>query len=336
MRKLLTFIAFFAFSFDFLNAGNTGIFFEETDLILPQGTGNSKRKPISKPDICGDDELLYPGDLDDDWVCDCRPAFVYHPDYDRCYALHRQGPCQSGEHLVLKNGTKVPQCERNTCRRDNEVKFKGRCHTLGKRGPCQNIFTAEVVEVNETTLELGCVKTRIFPVQLNTRFTDTFEINGCKKGTKKLQKICEKRNVQFWLAPEMCGENKLLYKLPNEDERHCDCKTGFIYHNETDSCYQAHLQGPCSKGQVFVLENDVGVCKPSTSSCKGPKEVKFNKKCVEIGSTGSCTNGAIVGVNAETYEIDCVAPLEESKPGTVLDSVSNCPKGNKRNMENKC
>lgn len=28
-----------------------------------------KRKPISKPDICGDDELLYPGDLDDDWVC---------------------------------------------------------------------------------------------------------------------------------------------------------------------------------------------------------------------------------------------------------------------------
>lgn len=51
------------------------------------------------------------------------------------------------------------------------------------------------MEVNETTLELGCVKTRRLPTQLNTRFTEILEINGCKKGSKKEDRICEKKNV---------------------------------------------------------------------------------------------------------------------------------------------
>lgn len=57
------------------------------------------------------------------------------------------------------------------------------------------IWTAEVVEVNETTLELGCVKTRVFPTLLHTRFTDILEIHGCKKGSKKEQRICEQDTV---------------------------------------------------------------------------------------------------------------------------------------------
>lgn len=68
-------------------------------------------------------------------MCDCRPTYVYHPDHDKCYALYRQGPCARGEHLLLKDGSKVPQCERNTCQRDNEVKFQGRCYALGQPGP---------------------------------------------------------------------------------------------------------------------------------------------------------------------------------------------------------
>lgn len=58
-----------------------------------------------------------------------------------------------------------------------------------------NILTAEVVEVNETTLELGCVKTRRFPTVLNTRFTEILEIHGCKKGSKKEQRICDQKTV---------------------------------------------------------------------------------------------------------------------------------------------
>lgn len=57
------------------------------------------------------------------------------------------------------------------------------------------ILTADVVEVNETTLELGCVQTRRYPTQLNTRFTEILEMNGCKKGSKKEHKICENKNV---------------------------------------------------------------------------------------------------------------------------------------------
>lgn len=50
-------------------------------------------------------------------------------------------------------------------------------------------------------------------------------------------------------------------------------------------CYQAHLRGPCDEGQIFVLENDAGVCIEGT--CKGPNELLFNESCVEIGTTAS-------------------------------------------------
>lgn len=48
------------------------------------------------------------------------------------------------------------------------------------------------------------------------------------------------------------------------------------------------------------------------------------------------TDNAVVGVNPETYEIGCVTPLENSKPGTVISGVTNCPKGNKRDINNQC
>lgn len=48
------------------------------------------------------------------------------------------------------------------------------------------------------------------------------------------------------------------------------------------------------------------------------------------------TDNAVVGANPETYEIGCVTPLENSKPGTVISGVTNCPKGNKRDINNQC
>lgn len=53
-------------------------------------------------------------------------------------------------------------------------------------------------------------------------------------------------------------------------------------------------------------------------------------------SLQTSTNDNIVGVILETYEIGCVAPLEKSKPGTVISNLTNCPKGNKRNLNNQC
>lgn len=90
---------------------------------------------------------------------------------------------------------------------------------------------------------------------------------------------------QFWIAPELCGEDKALYKIPNEEERLCDCKSGFIYHEETKLCYQAYLRGPCEEGQIFILKDDEGVC--VEGQCKGPNEAVFNENCIELGDTAS-------------------------------------------------
>uniref|UniRef100_A0A336MXM3 CSON009472 protein n=1 Tax=Culicoides sonorensis TaxID=179676 RepID=A0A336MXM3_CULSO len=187
-----------------------------------------------------------------------------------------------------------------------------------------NILTADVVEVNETTLELGCVRTRQYVTQLNSRFSEVLELNGCKKGTKKDQRICEEKNVKYWIASEICGEDKALYKISNEEERICDCKPGYIYHMDTKMCYKAHLRGPCNEGQVYVLNDDIGQC--VMSECINHNEVPFKGN----------SNGQMIGVDPVTYEIKCISPPDDSKPGIYIPDLPNCPKGNKRDMKNKC
>lgn len=50
--------------------------------------------------------------------------YVYHPDYSQCFSLYRKGPCENGKHLVLDGTSKVPQCIKNFCKKDNEVLFR--------------------------------------------------------------------------------------------------------------------------------------------------------------------------------------------------------------------
>ncbi|XP_055614015.1 uncharacterized protein LOC129760392 [Uranotaenia lowii] len=34
----------------------------------------NNRKPVFIPKVCQDNEFLYPGDQESDWVCDCKPS----------------------------------------------------------------------------------------------------------------------------------------------------------------------------------------------------------------------------------------------------------------------
>lgn len=86
-------------------------------------------------------------------------AHIFHPASRTCYAAFKRGPCQSGQYLILPNNSVVPQCEPNPCKRDNFVRFRDGCHELDKEGPCDlGTKIANVVGVNETTLDIICTK----------------------------------------------------------------------------------------------------------------------------------------------------------------------------------
>lgn len=41
------------------------------------------KKPVLTPIRCGANELLYPGDDIDDWMCDCKPG-IFMNNYIKC------------------------------------------------------------------------------------------------------------------------------------------------------------------------------------------------------------------------------------------------------------
>lgn len=126
--------------------------------------------PVFIPNRCGDNELLYPGDYKDDWVCDCRPGYIYHPTSSACYSPFRQGPCPRKSYLYLPKGQYIPQCQINTCNLDGIVSFNGGCHELGLSGPCKYPELSYVVAVNQTTMQLQCIASQPLHTNLASRF----------------------------------------------------------------------------------------------------------------------------------------------------------------------
>ncbi|XP_055382958.1 uncharacterized protein LOC129613065 isoform X2 [Condylostylus longicornis] len=124
--------------------------------------GKQGRKPVWVPGRCAENEILYPGDNQDDWVCDCKPAYIFHPDTGSCYMPYNQGPCEDGKYLVLKKNKVVPECAENPCK-TGEVKFKGQCHPYGKSDAC-NLKLSEHLEIDAVSLRPKCVRTSKSPL----------------------------------------------------------------------------------------------------------------------------------------------------------------------------
>ncbi|XP_070494070.1 uncharacterized protein [Chironomus tepperi] len=136
--------------------------------VLYQGVETDKskqpkhnRQPIES-EKCLEGEFLYPGDNEKDWVCDCKPIYVYHPETMKCYQVFEQGPCKNGEILVLPPKKASPKCIRNTCG-GKKVTFKGRCVNLNENLGCpKHLF----VQVDPSSLQLNC------SFNLGVRFDD--------------------------------------------------------------------------------------------------------------------------------------------------------------------
>lgn len=128
------------------------------------------RTPVFLPQKCQENEILYPGDQESDWVCDCKPTFVYHPKTRKCYEMYTQGYCDNGMMIHLKPGAKYADCILNQCPNgDNnlpQVLYNGRCVALNQyHDGCKFGEIQRVVGVDEKTHELACLDISVVNVQ---------------------------------------------------------------------------------------------------------------------------------------------------------------------------
>lgn len=120
------------------------------------------RTPVYIPNKCLENEILYPGDQESDWVCDCKPTYIYHPPTRTCYEMYTQGYCKEGFMVFLARGAKKPECIRNSCYRSDSqaswVRFRDYCVQLNEfHFNCTVGQLKQFVGVNETTHELDCM-----------------------------------------------------------------------------------------------------------------------------------------------------------------------------------
>ncbi|KAL0819778.1 hypothetical protein ABMA28_007819 [Loxostege sticticalis] len=167
------------------NDTKNSIGFPEIEEDLPS-KNKDNRQPVYMPSTCAVNELYYPGDQKDDWICDCRPAYIYHPESDACWGAYQRGPCAFGEYLILPKDSVIPVCMKNPCNADRYVYWGGRCERLGSITACADLYpVVAAVGVNATTLEIQCVR-----LNLESRFGEgrpvlqPVDFNKCKPGSK--------------------------------------------------------------------------------------------------------------------------------------------------------
>ncbi|XP_052744015.1 uncharacterized protein LOC112044277 isoform X2 [Bicyclus anynana] len=180
-----TVIIFFCLSV-FVSSMSTGVNkdvigfpeYEENPLLV----NKQNRMPVYLPAKCPENELYYPGDQTDDWICDCRPGFLFHPDTDKCWLAYQQGPCPEEQYLTLPKDSMIPVCVPNPCKTYSMVPWKGQCEKLGS-SVCGDTFPAKVLWVNATTSTIDCVKIHInnrFSIDLEIEVTTTCPL-GCRR-----------------------------------------------------------------------------------------------------------------------------------------------------------
>uniref|UniRef100_A0A8W7Q4K4 DUF4789 domain-containing protein n=1 Tax=Anopheles coluzzii TaxID=1518534 RepID=A0A8W7Q4K4_ANOCL len=117
------------------------------------------RTPIFIPKQCAENEILYPGDHENDWVCDCKPSksYVYHPETQQCYQMYTRGYCPSGKIIYIEPKGKHPECVPNQCA-DGKVRFMNVCAVLNQEHQLCHLANIKlVVGIDEDTHELECV-----------------------------------------------------------------------------------------------------------------------------------------------------------------------------------
>uniref|UniRef100_A0A4Y0BQT8 DUF4789 domain-containing protein n=1 Tax=Anopheles funestus TaxID=62324 RepID=A0A4Y0BQT8_ANOFN len=140
------------------NSNKTELFAYPAEQSAIESKQNARnRTPLYIPKQCAENEILYPGDHENDWVCDCKPTYVYHPHQQKCYQMYTKGYCPSGQIIYIEPNGKTPVCVPNNCP-DGEVYFIDVCAKLNEEHKrCEHANIRMVVGINETTHKLECV-----------------------------------------------------------------------------------------------------------------------------------------------------------------------------------
>merc|ERR1711962_367166 len=143
--------------------------------------------------------------------------------------------------------------------------------------------------------------------------------------------------------PDICPYGQeLLTNAFGEGE--CDCMEGFlpyIEENESVSCYQEFLQGPCPQGQEYSFPDEdtqdlepsciptdcksgeilyVNQCIPAPD-CKDPNYVQFDKKENSSMIVTTCVHPTL------GHRTQLISGIKRCGPGKRLDARGNCKKG---------
>uniref|UniRef100_A0A182RZM9 DUF4789 domain-containing protein n=1 Tax=Anopheles funestus TaxID=62324 RepID=A0A182RZM9_ANOFN len=146
-------------------------------VVNPYLENANNRTPVYIPGKCSANEILYPGDHANDWVCDCRPGYVYSPLQDSCFHLYEQGFCQPGEYVDLERPSMIVKCTRNICTGKNQVPYMDRCVELYRNNRIckREKHISWVIAINATTLELDCVQGTTEMLDVKDRTNDSEE-----------------------------------------------------------------------------------------------------------------------------------------------------------------
>uniref|UniRef100_A0A034V0U3 DUF4789 domain-containing protein n=1 Tax=Bactrocera dorsalis TaxID=27457 RepID=A0A034V0U3_BACDO len=170
---------------------STEVVYPEPILLEKEKSNAAGRIPHYSPSRCKSNELLYPGDHADDWICDCAPGALYYPDSDSCHPAFRRGPCEAEHMLILARNAVLPQCIKNDCKVDGLVKINNVCYQIGGSAPCPNAQLSYVLGVNTTTLMLDCiklsisVKTRVGLLDDDEPDYDLSKVDLCARGSQR-------------------------------------------------------------------------------------------------------------------------------------------------------
>lgn len=135
--------------------------------------------------------MTFIGDTDGDWVCDCRPAFIFDPKTGVCFEAFTRGPCKPNEIFVLNKTSPIPVCQKNNCP-TGKVSFKNKCSKIESEDGCDK---PKKLKVSATTLQLECI------FMTSTRFDESLDEgihddNKCYTGGKRAQQNLCPENVK--------------------------------------------------------------------------------------------------------------------------------------------
>lgn len=100
-------------------------------------------------------------------------GYLYHPNTNRCYLAHRQGPCPEGHKLTLPTTRYVPECRKNFCNQDGLVQYNRSCYKLNEPGPCPHPELSNVLGIDTKTFALKCIRLSESNIAtISTRFGD--------------------------------------------------------------------------------------------------------------------------------------------------------------------